>query len=354
MKYNFAESIASELENCPKCVAKLCKNKIEVNNTIMLNVLQNNANYSKADFLSIKDNNVFAKPFVKWAGGKGQLLSEIHKIYPKELGHKITKYAEPFVGGGAVLFDILNTFNLKEIYISDVNADLINTYIMVRDNVEEVISVLRGMDEKYKTSEQEEKKKYYYEQRDRFNLLKFNGVVDENIEKAVLFIFLNKTCFNGLYRVNKKGKFNVPIGSYKNPLICDEKNLKIVSKLLQGIQIVCADYHESLNFVDENTFVYIDPPYRPLTPTSFTAYNENSFGDEEQVELGRYIDELDHREAFLVISNSDPKNVKENDEFFDDLYKRYDINRIDANRMINSDSKARGKIKELLVKNFEE
>jgi len=354
MKYNFAESVASELEDCPKCVAKLCKNKIIVNNTIMLNALQNNVNYSKADFLSIKDNNVFAKPFVKWAGGKGQLLSEIHKIYPKELGHKITKYAEPFVGGGAVLFDILNTFNLKEIYISDVNADLINTYIMVRDNVEEVISVLRGMDEKYKTSEQEEKKEYYYEQRDRFNLLKFNGVVAENIEKAALFIFLNKTCFNGLYRVNKKGKFNVPIGYYKNPLICDEKNLKIASKLLQGVQIVCADYHESLNFIDENTFVYIDPPYRPLKPTSFTAYNENSFGDEEQIELGRYIDNLDHRGAFLVISNSDPKNVNENDEFFDDLYKSYDINRIDANRMINSDSKARGKIKELLVKNFEE
>ena len=199
----------------------------------------------------------------------------------------------------------------------------------------------------------ESRKTYYVDKRERFNELKVNGDEAENIEKAALMIFLNKTCFNGLYRVNRKGLFNVPMGSYKNPLICDEENLHEVSKKLQRVTIVCGDYRESTDFIDEHTFVYFDPPYRPITETAgFTAYTENLFNDEEQIELAKYVDELNHRGAKIVVSNSDPKNSKTDDDFFDDIYSAHKIKRVEATRMINCNSEARGKIEELLISNY--
>lgn len=292
------------------------------------------------------------KPFLKWAGGKGQLLSEIEKYYPFT-DKKITKYAEPFVGGGAVLFDILGKYELKEIYISDINAELINTYYTIRDDIDELISILKVMQSEFVPRDIEHRKIYYLDKRDRFNDLKVNGVESINIEKAALMIFLNKTCFNGLFRVNKKGLFNVPMGSYKNPLICDETNLRAVSEKLQGVTIVCGDYKESADFIDEKTFVYFDPPYRPITDTaSFTAYTENLFDDEEQIELAEFVDDMDRKGAKIVISNSDPKNSNIEDNFFDDIYSAHKIKRIEATRMINCNSEARGKIKELLISNF--
>lgn len=293
-----------------------------------------------------------AKPFLKWAGGKGQLLKEIEKYYPFKDG-KITKYAEPFVGGGAVLFDILNKYDLEEIYISDINAELINTYCVIRDNASELIDLLAKYQSEYVPSGQEERKSYYMSKRECFNDLKVNGNKSVIIEKAALMIFLNKTCFNGLYRVNKKGMFNVPMGSYKNPLICDETNLRAVSKKLQKVKIVCGDYRKSADFIDENTFVYFDPPYRPITDTaSFTAYTENLFNDEEQVELAKFVNEMHKRGAKIVVSNSDPKNINADDNFFDNIYSSHKIKRVEATRMINSNSEARGKIKELLISNF--
>ena len=291
------------------------------------------------------------KPFLKWAGGKGQLLHEIQKYYPFNNG--ITKYAEPFVGGGAVLFDILAKYDLREIYISDINAELINTYTIVRDNVDDLIEMLYTLQNGFITLDTENRKNYYAEKRDRFNSLKVNDDINENIEKATLMIFLNKTCFNGLFRVNKKGFFNVPMGSYKNPLICDEENLRKVSQKLQNVKIVCGDYRESVNFIDENTFIYFDPPYRPITNTaSFTAYTENLFNDKEQIELANFVDAMDKKGAKIVISNSDPKNTNAEDNFFDEIYAKHNINRIEANRMINSNGASRGKIKELLISNF--
>lgn len=291
------------------------------------------------------------KPFLKWAGGKGQLLHEIQKYYPFNNG--ITKYAEPFVGGGAVLFDILAKYDLREIYISDINAELINTYTIVRDNVDDLIEMLYTLQKGFITLDTENRKNYYAEKRDRFNSLKVNDDINENIEKAALMIFLNKTCFNGLYRVNKKGFFNVPMGSYKNPLICDEENLRKVSQKLQNVKIVCGDYRESVNFIDENTFIYFDPPYRPITNTaSFTAYTENLFNDKEQIELANFVNAMDKKGAKIVISNSDPKNTNAEDNFFDEIYAKHNINRIEANRMINSNGASRGKIKELLISNF--
>lgn len=296
------------------------------------------------------NNEKTAKPFLKWAGGKSQLLKEIERYYPFAKG-TITKYAEPFVGGGAVLFDILSKYDLKEIYVSDINAELINCYTTIRDNVKELISILHSMQEEFLALSIEERKDYYIKARDTFNSLKNSN--NKNVEKAALMIFLNKTCFNGLYRVNRKGLFNVPIGSYKNPLICDEKNLRIVSQKLQNVKIVCSDYKKSAEFIDEKTFVYFDPPYRPITDTaSFTAYTENLFNDEKQIELARFVDDMNKKGAKIIISNSDPKNFNENDNFFDDLYSAYSINHVKANRMINSKGTSRGKIKELLISNF--
>ena len=299
-----------------------------------------------------KNDENSVKPFLKWAGGKGQLIKEIEKYYPFE-NVKINKYAEPFVGGGAVLFDILSKFDLDEIYISDINAELINTYIIVRDYIDKLIHLLISYQEDYVPLDTDNRKKYYIAKRERFNDIKVNGNEADNIEKAALMIFLNKTCFNGLFRVNKKGLFNVPMGSYKNPMICDEDNLRAVSEKLQNVTIICGDYRESADFIDENTFVYFDPPYRPITDTaSFTAYTENLFNDEEQIELAKFVDDMHKKGAKMVISNSDPKNSNAEDNFFENIYSSHKINRVEATRMINCNSEARGKIKELLISNF--
>lgn len=247
------------------------------------------------------------KPFLKWAGGKGQLLSEIEKYYPFEDG-RITKYAEPFVGGGAVLFDILSKYDLEAVYISDINAELVNAYRIIRDDIDELISMLMTMQSEFIPMDTDKRKVYYLAKRERFNDLKVNGDENINVEKAALMIFLNKTCFNGLFRVNKKGLFNVPMGSYKNPMICDEENLRAVSEKLQNVTIVCGDYRESADFIDASTFVYFDPPYRPLTDTaSFTAYTENSFNDAEQIELAKFVDDMHGKGAKVVVNDSNKR-----------------------------------------------
>ena len=304
------------------------------------------------NFSLFEKDKIECKPFIKWVGGKGQLLSEINKLYPVELGKNIKKYAEIFVGGGAVLFDILSKYKLDEVYISDKNLELINTYKSIRDNVGILIKSLKEMEEQYIPLDTENRKDYYYKKREEYNSLKINSEVN-NIEKAVLFIFLNKTCFNGLYRVNKKGEFNVPMGAYKKPKICDEENLKNVSLALKKVKIIYADYRESESFIDEKTFVYIDPPYRPLNITSsFTSYTENDFNDKEQIELAEYINVLNKKGAKIVISNSDPKNNDIDDNFFDELYDNYNINRVKATRMLNSNASLRGAINELLITNY--
>ena len=304
------------------------------------------------NFSLFEKDRIECKPFIKWVGGKGQLLPEINKLYPIELGKNINKYAEIFLGGGAVLFDILSKYKLDEVYISDKNLELINTYKSIRDNVDILIKSLKEMEEQYIPLNNEDRKIYYYEKREEYNSLKINSEMN-NIEKAILFIFLNKTCFNGLYRVNKKGKFNVPMGAYKKPKICDEENLKNVSLTLRNVKIVYADYRESEKFIDDKTFVYIDPPYRPLNITSsFTSYTENDFNDKEQIELAEYINVLNKKGAKIVISNSDPKNNDIDDNFFDKLYKNYNINRVKATRMLNSNASLRGAINELLITNY--
>lgn len=288
-------------------------------------------------------------PFVKWAGGKGGALPELRKAYPPQLGQAITKYAEPFVGGGAVLFDVLSRYELSEVFICDSNPQLMNAYRCVRDHADSLIHRLRRLEKVYLSLDSRARKALYYEKRDQFNNIKR----PVTIEAAVLFLFLNRTCFNGLYRVNSHGQFNVPMGSYKRPTICDAKNLYRLSDALQDVCIHCGDYQQAKNFIDEKTFVYFDPPYRPLSSTSsFTSYTKGGFDDEAQRQLAEFFREMDKKGAALALSNSDPKNSDEKDEFFDQLYNGFTITRIKAARSINSKSAGRGKISELLITNY--
>lgn len=292
-----------------------------------------------------------AKPFLKWAGGKGQLLNEIAHYYPFAQNN-IKKYAEPFVGGGAVLFDIVNKYQLDEIYISDINSELICTYCVIRDNVEELIDKLIVIEKQFLNLSQPGRKEFFLQKRKLFNEIKI-GDYFQSIAKSALMIFLNKTCFNGLFRVNKKGLFNVPFGDYKSPAICDEDNLRIVSKKLQNVTIKCQDYKRCAEFIDNTTFVYLDPPYRPLNSTSsFTAYTDILFDDTEQQNLAKLVNTLHQKGAKILLSNSDPKNINAKDNFFDKMYSAYSIKRVEATRMINSNRNLRGKIKELLISNF--
>lgn len=289
------------------------------------------------------------KPFVKWAGGKSQLLNEIRLRYPAN----IEKYCEPFVGGGAVLFDILETYNPKRILINDINKELINTYCQIKNNVQDVIKVLKKWQSVYNDISEEERQEIYNVKRANYNKLIFKCDDKDLVVKASLFIFLNKTCFNGLYRVNSEGLYNVPKGKYKKPVICDETNLVRISELLRNVEIKCGDFEKCERFIDGNTFVYIDPPYRPLTTSSsFTSYSKEQFDDNDQVRLGKFIDRLNDKGAKIVLSNSDPKNINKKDNFFDDLYQKYNIKRINAKRMINSKGTSRGNVTELLVANY--
>ena len=297
-----------------------------------------------------KSKSVTLKPFVKWVGGKSQLVEQIEKMLPTDGENVLTKYAEPMVGGGALFFSILSKYDFEELFISDINAELINAYQAVKNDVDILIAKLNEMQMLFLPMDENGRKYFFYTVRERFNS---TALTEETAtEKAAQFIFLNKTCFNGLYRVNKKGQFNVPMGAYKNPTICDDENLRNISKALQNVTIVCGDYTLSESFIDKNTFVYIDPPYRPISATSgFTSYNTDAFDDNEQIRLSKFIDEINLSGARIVLSNSDPKNVNEEDNFFDDLYKNYKIHRVTASRAINSKGDKRGKINELLICN---
>lgn len=294
------------------------------------------------------------KPFVKWAGGKTSLIPQITKYFPFELRNgKIEKYIEPFVGGGAVLIDILQKYDVKQAYAFDINKDLINCYNVIKYKVEDLIQKLDKKEKEFLPLRIYERQKYFYDIRTKYNSYFLNDELD--VERASEFIFLNKTCFNGLYRVNKSGKFNVPFGKYKNPTICDSRNLRNLSILFKNTIFKYGDYKESESLIDEKAFVYFDPPYRPLSVTSgFTSYTKEDFNDENQKELAKYYNKLNVKNAKLMLSNSNPKNTDENDDFFENIYKGFNINEVSAKRMINSNSKGRGEISELLITNYKE
>lgn len=291
-----------------------------------------------------------AKPFLKWAGGKSQLINTFDEMLPQELKNgEVDTYIEPFVGGGAMLFHILQKYDIKKAYINDINKELINCYRCLKANVLEVINHLKFLEKDYLQSE--DRTKYFYKVRNRYNEIHLNGHLD--YEKCADFIFLNKTCFNGLYRVNKEGKFNVPHGKYKNPVICNENNLMLCSKLLQKVEITFDSYEQVLNKADEKTFIYFDPPYRPLVEnSSFTSYDKSGFNDDDQIQLAKNYKLLNEKKCVLMLSNSDPKNTNKEDNFFDNLYNGFYIKRVFAKRMINCQASKRGNITEIVVMNY--
>ena len=291
-----------------------------------------------------------AKPFLKWAGGKGQLIHTFNEMLPSELiNGNVKTYIEPFVGGGALLFHVLQNYNIEKAYINDINKELINCYRCIKINVKKVIECLSKLADEYLKTE--EKEEYYYNVRKRYNEIQLNG--HEDYEKCADFIFLNKTCFNGLYRVNREGKFNVPHGSYKNPMICDQDNLGLCSQLLQKVEISYGSYEQVLGNANKNTFVYFDPPYRPLVENnSFVSYDKSGFDDNDQIELAENYKMLNDKKCLLMLSNSDPKNANKEDNFFDDLYKGFEIKRVFAKRMINCQASKRGNITEIVVMNY--
>jgi DNA adenine methylase len=302
--------------------------------------------------------NTPSKPFLKWAGGKTQLLEELEKRIPEELKDgKLPVFIEPFVGGGAVFFHFNNIFNFDKCHIFDINEEIILAYTVVRDDVDSLISQLDDLSSEFLSSNDIARKEFYYQVRDEFN----HSKADVNFsrfgalwtERAAQLIFLNRTCFNGLFRVNTQGEFNVPFGRYKKPKILNADLLRADSDTLQNTEIHHGDFISAGSFVSERTFVYFDPPYRPLNQTSsFTGYSKNGFCDSEQRRLARFFADCNAAGAKLMLSNSDPKNIDYDDDFFDTLYSDYKIERVPAKRMINCDATKRGEISEIIVTNF--
>ncbi len=273
------------------------------------------------------------KPFVKWAGGKRQLIPILSREFPQKYG----TYYEPFLGGGAVLFHLLSQSPNQKCSVSDLNSDLVLAYVTIRDRVDELISSLKNYSKKYF----ENKDSYYYKVREK--------EPKEQIEKTSRLIFLNRTCFNGLYRVNSKGKFNVPLGRYSNPNIVNEENLRAASNILQSkkISIKCRDFSSILDDAKKDDFVYFDPPYQPVSQTAnFTSYTNRDFNLEDLKRLADLCNDLDSKGCKVVLSNSNTSEVK---DMFD---KSWQIKTIEANRAINSDSKKRTGHSELVIKNF--
>lgn len=292
-----------------------------------------------------------AKPFLKWAGGKTQLIKEIESLLPNKILKKKFTYIEPFVGSGAVLFWMLENFpNLEKAVVNDINNDLINTYSVIAKQPKELISILAQFQNEFHAfgTNQEAKKEYYYNKRTLFNTRN-----EEHSGQAALFIFLNRTCFNGLFRVNRKNEFNVPMGSYKKPTICDTDNILAVSDVLKKVEVLCGDYTETLKEAKENTFFYFDPPYKPLSETSsFNSYAKDEFNDSEQIRLRDFCSKLESLGHKWMLSNSDVKGKNSNDSFFDELYSDYSIVRVKAKRSINANPSKRGELNELLITNY--
>lgn len=299
--------------------------------------------------MMLSENQTQARPFIKWVGGKTQLLDEIKKSLPRDLSSRqhIT-YVEPFVGGGAVMFRLLQEYpNIERAVINDINEELICTYRVIKESVEVLIKQLSRIQEEYISLDPDARKAYFLVKRELFNSKKTTPV-----ETAAMFIFLNRTCFNGLYRVNSKGEFNVPHGKYTNPRICDAENLRACADVLQKVEIMCGDFAETGRYAGPDTLFYFDPPYKPVTATSsFTSYAKSGFDDHEQIRLRDFCDIISAAKSSFIASNSDPRDINPEETFFDTIYNHFTIKRVSAARMINSDASGRGAISEIMISN---
>ena len=294
---------------------------------------------------------VNVKPFIKWVGGKSQLIEQLNAQLPADFDSlENVTYIEPFVGGGAMLFYMLQHYpNINHAIINDINPDLTTCYRTVRDNPNELIASLQDIENTYFSLNTEEaRKEFFMVVRNRYNEKNLDP-----IENTTKFFFLNKTCFNGLYRVNKKGLFNVPFGRYSNPTICNPETILKDSELLQRVEILNGDFEETFKYAQGNTLFYFDPPYRPLNDTSsFNNYTKEAFNDNEQIRLKKYCDRINDAGFKFMLSNSDGKSVNGEDNFFDVLYAAYQIERVLASRSINSNPNKRGELTEILVRNY--
>lgn len=297
-----------------------------------------------------------ATPFVKWAGGKSKLAPKIENRILNSIGFEnIKHYIEPFVGGGALFFYLAEKYRFESITIIDINIELINTYKAIKNSPYKLMDFLDKLQAQYNSLEsEEEQSELYYEIRAQFNQLKDKNILFNKVDyyRAAQFIFLNKTCFNGLYRENSKGEFNVPFGKRKTINLYDLNNICEISSILQNVNIICGDYKLARDYIQDNTLVYFDPPYRPITGTAaFTTYSKGGFNDENQKELADFCREISNLGAYFILSNSDPYNGDITDDFFDNLYSEFDIYRIKASRAIAAKSSSRKDVTEILVIN---
>ena len=296
-----------------------------------------------------------AKPFLKWVGGKGQLLRQLEAALPKELSFTEFTYFEPFIGGGAMLFFMLKKFpNIQRVVINDINKNLTEAYRVIKETPEDLVSALRNIERCYYNLTKElSRKDFYLEKR-----VLFNEAILSSVDKTALLLFLNKTCFNGMYRENTKGMFNVPFGKYQHPTICDEKVIYADSLLLNhfNVEIMTGDYWLTSNAINdgEYNFFYFDPPYRPLNKTSsFNSYVKDIFDDSSQRALAKFCRFISERHNCLwMLSNSDCSSKNPADLFFETIYEGFDFQRVFATRSINAQPNKRGKLTELLIRNY--
>jgi DNA adenine methylase len=306
----------------------------------------------------IENPVIKAKPFLKWVGGKGQLVARFTGIYPRELlTGQIKYYFEPFLGGGAVFFDVASNFKIKAAMLYDINDELVLTYRVVQRDAGKLMDVLSGYRTAYLNLSPDRRREYFYQVRSDFNLDRkstdYKHYSESWIKRAAQVIFLNKTCYNGLFRVNSKGSFNTPAGENKNTQIFNEGNLLNAAKLLSCAEIAKADFRDFNPANAGVSFIYFDPPYRPISRTAyFTSYVKDEFTDRDQYILAGIYREMDKRGAKLMLSNSDPRNIDPQDNFFDKLYKDYYIRRLPARRLVNSAVTKRGAVNELVITNY--
>ena len=307
----------------------------------------------------MKNKKVNAKPFMKWVGGKTQLLDELETRLPDRIKQTgiIDYYVEPFVGGGALFFYLKSRYCIKKACLIDNNRDLILTYKVIQSDSRDLIKTLSALQSKYLRHNDSDRADFYYKIREEYNNQR-NSVDYINfstkwVNRAGFVVFLNKTCFNGLFRQNSTGGFNVPHGRYKNPRICDSQNILNVNKALKGVKILNTDFSKCKKYAKPGSLVYFDPPYRPLNITSsFTGYTKEGFCDNEQIRLAGICRELSQNGVFVLLSNSDPSNENKKDRFFDEIYNGFNIDRVLANRMVNCNPDRRGQIQELLIANY--
>jgi len=299
--------------------------------------------------------NTAAKPFLKWAGGKGQLLSQLDQHLPKGISRIDFTYLEPFVGGGAMLFHTLQQYpNIKKAVINDINSYLITAYRVIKNSPDELIKRLSELENQYySTGDNEAQKSFFLRVRETFNKVEM-----DDIDRTKYLIFLNRTCFNGLYRVNSKGKFNVPFGRYLHPTICNAETIKADSELLNRVELVIlnGDFEQTIDHLSDGfNLFYFDPPYRPLNATSsFNSYSKEDFNDEEQIRLRDFCVKLsEYPNVKWMLSNADCSAKNPDDTFFEEIYRGFNINRVYASRAINANPNKRGKLTELLITNYE-